>query len=145
MEFAKISSLIQSSYEQISKSNWINSDCQEKSKWISDQDCYVSFSTDALTNENIGCNTTFNELPAFNEMIHEDFAVLQSDILHSIVRYVTNIKGSDRINVRDNLSEYDKATKLWENNECIPIYDTCESLVNENIHYEGHKIRYLDT
>ena len=39
----------------------------------------------------------------------------------------------------------DEATKLWENNECIPIYDTCQSLVNENIHYEGHKIRYLDT
>ena len=38
-------------------------------------------------------------------MIHEDFAVLQSDVLDSMVRYVTNIKGSDRINVRDNLSE----------------------------------------
>ena len=38
----------------------------------------------------------------------------------------------------------DETTKLWENNECIPMYYTYESLVNENIHYKDHKIRYLD-
>ena len=45
----------------------------------------------------------------------------------------------------ENISIKDEVSKFSKNNECIPTYDTCESLVNKNIHYEGHIIRYLDT
>ena len=37
----------------------------------------------------------------------------------------------------------DDILKLSSNDECIQSCATCESLINENIHYEGHVIRYL--
>ena len=37
----------------------------------------------------------------------------------------------------------DDVAKLLKNDECIISCATCESLINENIHYEGHVIIYL--
>ena len=37
----------------------------------------------------------------------------------------------------------DSISNLSTNDEYIQSCATCESLVNENIHYEGHVIRYL--
>ena len=34
---------------------------------------------------------------------------------------------------------------MLNDNECITTYATCEAMPNENTHYEGHIIRYLDT
>ena len=37
----------------------------------------------------------------------------------------------------------DTITKLLADDKCDLPCETCKSLVNENIHYEGHVIRYL--
>ena len=37
----------------------------------------------------------------------------------------------------------DSITKVLNEDKCDLLCETCEYLVNENIHYEGHVIRYL--
>ena len=43
----------------------------------------------------------------------------------------------------DHVQTEDSITKMLADDKCSLSCETCESLVNENIHYEGHVIRYL--
>ena len=39
----------------------------------------------------------------------------------------------------------DEVSKMLNDNKCITTCTTCEAMPNEDTHYEGHIIRYLDT
>ena len=55
----------------------------------------------------------------------------------SRVRMFTYIVEQDYVKITDDVA------KLLKNDERIISCATCESLINENIHYEGHVIIYL--
>ena len=44
---------------------------------------------------------------------------------------------------QDYVQTTDCITKLLNDDKCMLFCATCEFLINENIHYEGHVIRYL--
>lgn len=47
--------------------------------------------------------------------------------------------------VKKYISIKDEISKLLNDNKCLSIYETCEAIPNENINYEGHITRYVDT
>ena len=79
--------------------------------------------------------------------------VFTNNTFHTGVKSCERQDGNDSPHLRFSAyiveNEYmltkDEASKSLQNNKCIPTCDTCESIVIENIHYEGQIISYLDT
>ena len=63
----------------------------------------------------------------------------QSGVSSSYLRMFTYIIESNYISIKI------EVLKLLNDNKYIGTCATCEAIPNENIHYEGHIIKYLDT
>ena len=63
----------------------------------------------------------------------------QSGIYSPHLRLIAYIIENNYVSIEDDIS------KMLNDNKCIGTCATCEIISNENIYYEDHIIRYLDT